>query len=74
MQVNIVMHSFKAIETRAKKAAQMKIEGNEYDPLFDPVAYYIFKNAYEAEKQIIEEIIEEELSYRNKLIEKGWYE
>lgn len=73
MQVNIVMHSFNAIESRAKKAARMRIEGNEYDPLFDPVAYRIFENAYKAEKEIIEELLPEELLYRNKLIEKGWY-
>jgi hypothetical protein len=71
VQINIVMHSFNAIETRAKKAAQMKIEGNEYDPLFDPVAYHIFQNAYKAEREIIDEIIEEELLYRNKLIKEG---
>jgi hypothetical protein len=68
VQVNIVMHSFNAIEARAKKAAQMRIEGNEYDPLFDPVAHHIFKKAYEKEAEIIEEIIEEELLYQSKLI------
>jgi hypothetical protein len=56
VQVNIVMHSFNAIEARAKKSAQMRIEGNEYDPLFDPVAYHIFKKAFEAEKQTIARI------------------
>ena len=71
MQVNIVMHSFNAIEARAKKAAQMRIEGNEYDPLFDPVAYHIFQNAYEAEREIIKELLPEELLYRNKLIKEG---
>lgn len=50
MKYNIVMHSANAIEARAKKAAQMKIEGNEYDPLIDPVAHHIFKNAFETEK------------------------
>ena len=67
MNITTSIHSVNAIEARAKKAAQMRIEGNEYDPLFDPVAYHIFKKAYEAEKQTIEEILEEELSYRGKL-------
>jgi hypothetical protein len=71
VQVNVVLHSFNAIEARAKKAARMKIEGNEYDPLFDPVAYRIFQNAYEFEKEIIKELLPEELLYRNKLIKEG---
>jgi hypothetical protein len=59
MQVNIVMHSFNAIEARAKKAAQMGLDGkNEYEP--DTVAHYIYKNAYEAEKLRLTQEIEHE--------------
>ena len=54
MRNYIVIHSINAIEARAKKAAQMKIEGNEYDPLIDPVAHYIFNNAFEAENLKLE--------------------